>query len=78
MAGGRAGIVKDTPERQALLAERAELVNKITKLKATPLPGRDRQLHEKYRLKDLTELASKIVKIDIKLGRTKMEPKGSI
>lgn len=68
MAG--VGIVKNSPERTELLAQREVLVKQITELKAKPLPARDRDLHAKYRQKDLVELAAKVVAIDRKLGRT--------
>jgi len=65
----RAGVVKDSPERQALLAEREELVKKITELNLKPLPAKDRALHAKFKQKDLMEMAAKVVNIDKKLGR---------
>lgn len=57
------------PERDRLLAERADLVNKIEALKNSPLPANAPAYQQKFRRDDLMELASKIVKIDKKLGR---------
>lgn len=67
----RAGYIKDSPERQALKAQRAELVKKITELNAKPLPGKDRQLHERFRKQDLEDLARKVLAIDKKLDALK-------
>lgn len=55
--------------RQKLLDERAGIVKQIEALKAKPLPQGPKDQMAKFRMKDLTELASKIVQIDKKLGR---------
>lgn len=56
--------------RDKLLSQRAEIIAQIETLKITPLPkGGDQQQLKRFRDKDLLELATKIVRIDNKLGR---------
>jgi hypothetical protein len=61
----------DTPERRELLKLRADIVQQITALRAKPLPHGDREQMQRFRTRDLTDLATKVVKIDQKLGRIK-------
>jgi chorismate mutase len=63
---------KLTPEERAkLLEKRQKLVDAVIAAKAKPLPrGNDREQLQRFKDKDLKELAAKILKIDQKLGRT--------
>ena len=56
-------------QRDKLLREREEIVKQITELKAKPLPRGNQEQMARFRQRDLLELASKVVKIDEKLGR---------
>ena len=56
-------------QRERLLRKREDIVRQITELKAKPLPRGDQEQMARFRQRDLLELASKVVKIDQKLGR---------
>jgi hypothetical protein len=55
--------------REKLLAQEAELIKQIKELNAKPLPRGDKEQMARFRKLDLLELASKLQKIQVKLGR---------